>query len=80
MKCVPIERLVLPLTYLSQGCKDVEERLGDLKIWLAKLKDSITSTRADDNREEAERFGQLTKFVSYPHPLTDSSRSSILVP
>jgi hypothetical protein len=46
----------------TQGCKGVEEKLGDLVTWLTKLKDSITTTTTDDDCEEAERHEQLARF------------------
>ena len=79
-KCVPIESLTISLTHPSQGCKDVEEKLGDLIIWLTKLKDGVLRTSADDNHDEAERREQLTRFLSYPLRLADSSQSYFLDP
>ena len=68
-KCVYIESSTIPLIYPSQGCKEVEEGLGDLVLWLTKLKNSVTIASADGNREEAERREQLTRFVSHPRYL-----------
>ena len=79
-KCASIESLTISLTHPSQGCTDVENKLGDLVIWLTKLKDSVFTTSAGDNREEAGRREQLTRFLSYPHRLADSAQSSFLGP
>ena len=79
-KYVSIESSTISLIYPSQGCKDVEEGLGDLILWLTKLKGSVMTTRTDDNREEAERREQLTRFLLHPHPLDDSSQSPALDP
>ena len=51
----------ISLTYPSQGCKDVEDKLGELVLWLTKLNESVTTTNADDNPEEAERREQLIR-------------------
>lgn len=77
MKCVSIEPPTNSLTYPSQGCKDIEDQLGDLVIWLIKLKDSMATTRADENREEAERRERLTRFLSYSYHPTDSNQMSL---
>ena len=79
-KCVSIGSPAISLTYPSQGCKDVEDKLGDLLIWLTKLKDSVLTTSAGGNHEEAERREQLTRFLSYPHRLADSVQSSLSDP
>lgn len=65
------------LTHPFQQSKDVEEKLGDLIPWLAKLKDSVAVTGADGNHEEAERRGRLTRFVSCLYCLADSIQSSV---
>jgi hypothetical protein len=67
MKCISIGFRMISLKYPSQGCKVVEETLRDLVTWLTKLKDSILTTTADDDREEAERREQLTRFLSHPY-------------
>ena len=59
------DRAAISLTHSSQEFKDVEDKLADLIPWLAKLKGSTTTARADDNPEDAERRKQLTLFVSY---------------
>ena len=79
-KCVSIQLFTISLIYPSQGCKDVEEGLGDLILWLAKLKGTVMTTSADNNPEEAERREQLTRFLSYLHPLDVSSQSPALDP
>ena len=58
-------RATIPLIHSPQECKDVEEKLGDLIPWLIKLKDSLTTPKADNNPEEAERRENLTRFVSH---------------
>ena len=73
MKCVSVRSLKNPLTYPSQGCKDVEDKLGDLVLWLTKLKNSVTTASADGNHEEAERRKELARFLSHPRHLVDSS-------
>ena len=81
MTCVlSIESNPISLTYPSQGCKDVEDKLGDLVLWLIKLKDSVTATSADDNPQEAQRREHLTRFPSPFHPLSDPSQSHALGP
>ena len=47
-----------------QGCKDVEDNLRDLVLWLTKLKDNLATTSSDNNHEEAKRRNQLTRFPS----------------
>ena len=64
----------------TQGCKDVEDNLRDLVLWLTKLKDSLTTTSSDNNREEAERRNQLTRFPSYPYRITDSTQPPVVDP
>ena len=59
------------LTYLSQECQDVEEKLGDLVPWLTKLKGSMAIAHPDDNRDEVERREQLTRYVLHTYDLTD---------
>ena len=73
MKWVSIGSLTNPLTYPPQGCKDVEDKLGDLVVWLTKLKDSVTTISADGNHDEAERRKELARFLSHPRHLVDSS-------
>lgn len=41
--------------YPSQGCKNVEEKLGDLVLWLTESKDSVATTNGDNNCEEVEK-------------------------
>lgn len=80
MKCVFIESRTTSLTYPFQGCKDVEDKLGELVLWLTKLKDSVANS-ADSNPQETERRNQLTRFVSYPYrSIADSSQLSVLGP
>ena len=73
MKCVSAGPDTNPLTRPSQGCKEVEDKLGDLVLWLTKLKNSVTTTSADGNHEEAERRKELARFLSHPCHLVDSS-------
>ena len=60
------DQAAISLIYSSQESKDVEDKLGDLVLWLTKLKDGVLTTSADNNREETERRAQLTRFP--PHP------------
>ena len=39
---------------LSQGCKDVEDKLGDPVLWLTKSRNSVAIISTEGNREEAE--------------------------
>ena len=71
MKCVSVESLANPLTYPSQGCKDIEDKLGDLIIWLTKLMDNVTTTSADGNHDEAERRKELARFLLHSRHLVD---------
>ena len=73
MKCVSIQSRTILLTDLSQGCKDVQENLGDLVLWLTKLKDGMAITSSDENPQEVERREQLTRFLSHPYRLVDSN-------
>ena len=73
-----LDRLAIPLIYPSQESKDVEEKLGDLIPWLAKLRDSVTTVSAEDNHEEADRREKLARFVSCHHRLAGSDRPSVL--
>ena len=66
-KYVSTESPTILLTCASQGCKDVEDKLGDLVLWLTKLKNSLATTSIDNNRDEAERREQLTRFLSHPY-------------
>ena len=77
-KCVSTEYRTVLLTYPRQGCQDVEDKLGELVRWLSKLKDSVTTTNADGNREEAERHDQLARFVSNAYRLTGTTQLSTL--
>ena len=72
MKCVSGKSRKIPLMCLPQGCKDVEENLGDLVLWLNKLKDRMATTCYDENRQETERHEQLTRLPSHPYRHTDS--------
>ena len=51
----------------------MEEKLGELVLWLTKLKDSVGTASSDDNPEEAERREQLTRFLSHPRHRANSS-------
>ena len=68
---LPSNRAAISLTRSSQEFKDVEDKLGDLIPWLTKLKGSMATARSDDNREDAERREQLTRFVSHTYHPTD---------
>lgn len=70
----------LLLIHPSQESKDVEDKLGDLVIWLTKLKNSVVTTSTDDDHEEARRREQLTRFLPHPYRLTNSSPLSALDP
>ena len=61
-KYVSVESPTISLTCPSQGYKDVEAKLEDLVLWLTRLKNTVTTTSVGDNREEAERREQLTRF------------------
>lgn len=50
----PLNGAATLLMHSSQEFKDIEEKIGDLVSWLAKLKRSITTTRAGDNRKDVE--------------------------
>jgi hypothetical protein len=78
MRCVTFESPTIPLTRPSQGCKDVEEKLGDLVLWLTKLKDDVMTTSAGDNREEAGRRKHLTRFLLLPHRLAHLNQPPVL--
>ena len=80
MKCVPIQSRMISLTRLPQGCKDVEENLGDLVIWLTKLKDGMVTTIADENPQEVERREQLARCLSHSYRLIDPRRLPALDP
>ena len=67
----PSNRAAIPFTRSSQECKDVEDKLGDLIPWLTKLKENITTPHADEDGDDAQRRGHLTRFVSHTHHLTD---------
>ena len=77
-KLVSVRSRTIPLTYPSQGCKDVEDKLGDLVVWVTKLNNSVTTISADGNREEVERRKQLARFQFHPHRLVDWSQSFAL--
>ena len=77
MKCVSIESCTASLTDPFQGCKDVEDKLGELVLWLIKLKDNVTTTGANGNPQEAKGRDQLTRFVSHPYRFIDSSQWSV---
>ena len=57
------DHFAISLIHPSQESQDVEDRLGDLVLWLTKLKDGVVTTSVDGNREEAERREQLTMFA-----------------
>lgn len=61
------------LTDLSQESKDVENELGDLIPWLAKLKDSITTAGDNGNHEEENRRDQLIRCALHPRCFAHSS-------
>ena len=52
-----------PLTDPSQQIQDVKDKLEDLIPWVDKLKVSLTTVDAKDDREEVERRTQLAKFA-----------------
>lgn len=56
---------------LSQQCKDIEDKIGDLIPWLIKLKDSVATASADGNPEEAKGREQLIRCATYPRCLID---------
>jgi len=66
-----------PLTDSLQQSKDVEDKLGDLIPWLAKLKDSAMLTSVDGNREEAERREQLKRYVQHLRRLVDPNQPPV---
>ena len=80
MKCASVQSVTISLTCLLQGCKDVEENLGDLVLWLIKLKDVMAITSPDKNPEEGDRRKELTRFSSCPYCLTDSNQSHVTDP
>ena len=80
MKCVSVQSRTVLLTYLPQECKDIEENLEDLVLWLTKLKDIMATTNTDENPQEPERRKQLTRFLSPPYRLIDSRRLPALDP
>ena len=57
----------------TQGCKDVEDNLRDLVLWLTKLRDGMATTSSDENPPEMERREQLTRFLPRHYRLADSS-------
>ena len=63
------DRATISLIHSSQESKDVRDKLGDLVLWLTKLKGAFLTTSADNNREEAERRAQLTRFPPRPSHL-----------
>ena len=63
--------------YVSQQCKDVEDKLGDLIPWLTKLKGTVVASDTNGNYEEAERRKQLTRFVSWFCCLANSREPSV---
>ena len=65
--------MTISLIHSSQESKDVEDKLGELALWLTKLKDNVGTVSSDDNLEEAERREQLLKFLSHPHHRANSS-------
>ena len=67
------DRITISLIHSSQESKDVEDKLGELVLWLTKLKDSVGTASSDDNPEETERREQLTRFLSHPHHRANSS-------
>ena len=67
------DRTAIPLSHSSQESKDVKDKLGDLVLWLTKLKDGVLTTSADENREEAERRAQLTRFALHPSHLLNQT-------
>ena len=79
MKCVCINSRAISLISLFQGCKDVEDKLWELVLWLAKLKGSVAKTGAHANGKEAERRDQLARFLSHPFRLADKTEISTLV-
>ena len=78
MKYVSVESRAISLISPFQGCKDVEEKLLELVMWLSKLKDSVVTTSADVNGEEAKRRDQLARFLSYPCCLAGTTQFSTL--
>ena len=55
MKCgVSHKFRTISLMNLSQGCKDIEDKLGDLVLWLTKSKNNVAIISTEGNREEAE--------------------------
>ena len=63
-------RAAISLTRTSQECKDVEDKLRELLPWLAKLKESVTTARADDSYR-AEGRETLTRFASHIYDVPD---------
>ena len=57
------DRATISLIHSSQESKEVRDKLGDLAIWVTKLKDGVLTTSAGDNGEETERRAQLTRFL-----------------
>ena len=51
--------------YFLQEVQDVKDKLEDLIPWVTKLKGSLAVANPKDDREEAERRTQLTKFASH---------------
>ena len=64
MMCIASKFSWAPLTGFSQQSKDVEDKLGDLILWLIKLKDGVTTASADGNHEETKRHEQLIQCVA----------------
>lgn len=77
-RCVPIESCRDPShPYVSQQCKDVEDKLEDLIPWFIKLKETVVASDTNGNHEEAERRKQLTRFVSWFCCLANSREHSV---
>ena len=73
-RAFPLNSAPTPLTESSQQSKDIEDKLGDLIPWLAKLNERTTLTSIDGNHEEAERRAQLKGCVQHFRRLVDPSK------